>query len=632
MTLMNKATRVWLLVMLVLWALPGQAELIDLTATFAEEAQWLADNVAKETRDEFILRNSDGMNAYADSKPPAVGDVEIFNTVNVTTGKRERVRAQLKKIGKYCYVFLQEGKKVVPDAINRIASEFDTKIYPNTRSMFGSEWSPGIDGDPRITLFLLDIQDGYNPAQGRRGYTAGYFYPGDCYNRAKKPESNEREMLYLDIYPSIPGSQEFMSVVAHEFQHMIHWNNDPKEFTWVNESLSQLSQFLCGYGHPPQLNAFIRNPHNNLAAWANDDMLANYGQVYLWAYYISIRIASTDERRRAFVRRMVAQTSQGFSGLNAAIEKQGIKNNVRNLFRSFCLANYLNDDRIERGAYGYDKPLAKFALRPDLRLENPPFEVKGRVKCWAARAVQINMAALRGRNVSVLFAGQKVQASNYSNSFDVALVTYSSDRKQLPSVEWLNIKDFKAAHQTKISTVHDRMMMVVINRGPEVMKVEQAFSRGAAPAAFSFAIRPAGSTSSAPRVAAASTARTSGSRPNRARSRSIIEDIANSPGLEESAGSMLSSRGTENEPVAEVEFDFGFQKLADNEDLIIDTIREEIAEGGYEVLDEFVKIYTSSSDLRKSRLHTLRSRVRDILKFEQLQGNEKAEAFLKRLE
>lgn len=611
--------------------MPGRAELIDVTGMFAEETRWLADNVAKETRDEFLFRTSGGISAYADSKTPELGDVEVFNTFNVATNKRERVRAQLKKIGKHCYVYLQEGKNVAANVITRIASEFDTKIYSNTRSMFGSEWSPGIDGDPRITLFLLDIQDGYNPRQGRRGFTAGYFYAGDCYNRKKKPESNEREMLYLDIYPSVPGSKEFMSVVAHEFQHMIHWNNDPKEFTWVNESLSQLSQFLCGYGHPPQLSAFIRNPHNNLAAWADDDMIANYGQVYLWAYYISIRIASTDDRRRAFVRRMVAQTSQGFSGLNAAIKKQGIKNNVRNLFRSFCLANYLNDDRIERGAYGYDRALAKFALRPELRLENPPFEVKGRVKCWAARAVQVNMTSLRGKEVAVMFAGQKAQASNYSNSFDVALVTYSSDRKSLPVVEWLNVTDFKASQKVKISSSHDRMLMLIVNRGPEVMKVEQAFARGAAPAAFSFAIRPAGSTRTAPRVASTRTAGTSRSRPNRARSRSMIEEIASSPGLEESADSMLSSRGTEEETSAEVEFDFGFQKIADNEDLIIDTIREEIAEGSYEVLDEFIAVYKSSSDLEKSRLHTLRSRVRDILKFEELQGNEKAAACLSQL-
>ncbi|PKL39480.1 MAG: hypothetical protein CVV41_20805 [Candidatus Riflebacteria bacterium HGW-Riflebacteria-1] len=618
-----------LVIMLSFCAIPAFSEIIDATGLFAEEVRWLADNVAKETRDEFLFRTS-GINAYADSKPPEVGDVEVFNTLNIRSKTNVKIRAQLKKIGKHCYVYLQEGKKVDAKAIARIVSEFDGRIYPRTRSMFGSEWNPGIDGDPRITLLLLDIQDNYNPQQGRRGYTAGYFYAGDCYNRKKKAESNEREMLYLDIYPSVPGSTEFMSVVAHEFQHMIHWNNDPKEFTWVNESLSQLSQFLCGYGHPPQVQAFIRNPHNNLAAWSDDDMIANYGHVYLWAYYISTRIASTDERRRAFVRRMVAQTSQGFSGLNAAIEKQGIKNDVRNLFRSFCLANYLNDDRVERGAYGYDNPLAKLALRPDLRLDKPPFEVKGRVKCWSARAIQINSASFRGREVSVLFAGQKVTAGNYSNSFDVALVTYSSDRKHLPVINWLDINsEYKSVHRSKVSSVHDRMMMLVVNRGPAVMKVEQAFARGSAPAAFTFAIRlPSSSTTAAPRVASAGSSRRTTARPDRARSRSMIEEIARSPGLEESAGSVLSSRGTAEEPLAAVEFDFGFQKIADAEDTIIDAIREDIAEDDYKLVEEFVKAYTSASDLEKSRLHTLRSRVLDILKFEQLQGSARAEAFI----
>ncbi|MBU1108364.1 MAG: hypothetical protein KKB51_16945 [Candidatus Riflebacteria bacterium] len=618
--------KAWLLMLLNLCVLPVYAEIIDATRLFDEEMHWLADNVAKETRDEFLFRES-GINAYADSKPAEVGDIQIFNTVNISTKAKERIRAKLMKIGKHCQVYLQDGKKVDGKVISRIVSEFDSRIYPNTRSMFGSEWSPGIDGDSRITLLLLDIQDGYNPQQGRRGYTAGYFYAGDCYNRKKKPESNEREMLYLDIYPSVPGSSEFMSVVAHEFQHMIHWNHDPKEFTWVNESLSQLAQFLCGYGHPPQTQAFIRNPNNNLAAWSGDDTLANYGQVYLWAYYISIRIASTDERRRAFVRRMVDQSSQGFSGLNAAIKKQGIKNNVRNLFRSFCLANYLNDDRIERGAYGYDKPLAKLALRPEMRFDAPPFAGKGNVKCWSTRAIQINPASLRGQEINVLFAGQKIVASNYSNSFDVALVSYSSDRKHLPVVIWLDIRDFKASQKIRISNVYDRMMMVVVNRGPEVMKVEQAFARGAAPAAFSFAIQKGSATGNSPRVASTGNVRPT-SRSSRARSRSIIEEISNSPGLEESTDSVLNSRGTDEQSAAEVEFDFGFQKIAANEDLVVEAIREGIKEDDYEVVEEFVEVYTSCSELKQSRLHTLRSRIRDILKFEQLQGNAKAQTFI----
>lgn len=616
---------------LLLWSLPGFcSEWGSATGYFAKEVQWLADNCEKESRDDFIRRS--GI-AFADSKPLEVGDVETFNTVNFVKNMRLKTRAQLKKIGKHCYVFLEEGKKVDASKISRIVSEFDNKIYPTTRSMFGSEWNPGIDGDSRIVLLLMDIQDGYNPQRGRNSFTAGYFYAGDCYNRKKNANSNEREMLYLDIYPSEPGSEKFLSVLAHEFQHMIHWNHDPKEFSWVNESLSQLAPFLCGYGHPPQVSAFMRNFDNNMVAWANDDTLSNYGQVYLWAYYISTKIASTEDRRKAFVRRMVAQKSQGLSGLNAAIEKQGIKNNVRNLFRGFCLANFLNDDRIERGAYGYDKHLAKMALKPDIRFDSQPFEGKGSVKCWSARAVQINPAPLKGHDIRIAFSGQKIAAGNYSNAFDVALVNYSADRKQLPIVTWLNVKDFKASEVISLGKAHDRMMLVVVNRGPETMKVEQSFARGDSPAAFSFAIRKASAAKSQPRVAASGNVRSSASsRPTRARARSIMEEIANASVIEDSAGIFLSSSDDGSRSAAEVEFDFAYQKIADNEDALIQGLRDTLMEGNYELVKEFVQFYNSVSPAKKERLVTLKNRVRDILKFEQLQGNLQAADFLSNLE
>lgn len=611
------------------------------TDFFQKEVEWLADNVEKESLFDvanFELGEIDLGEARAvsgissaDIKPREVGDVEIFNTVNLHKNVREKIRAQLKKIGKHCYVYLQEGKRVDPARINKIVSQFDGNIYPQTRSMLGSEWLPGIDGDPRVTLLLMDIQDGWNPAQGRNGFTAGYFYAGDCYKRSKNPHSNEREMLYLDIHPSEPASDKFLSVIAHEFQHMIHWHHDPKEFSWVNESLSQLAPFLCGYGHPPQLQSFVRNFDNNLAAWSNDDMLANYGQVYLWAYYISIRIASTDDRRRAFVRRMVAQKSQGFSGLNAAIEKQGIKNNVRNLFRNFCVANFLNDERIARGAYGYDKHLAKLALTPDIRFEKAPFEGKSSVKCWSARAVQINPASLKGLDIRFAFSGQKVMAGNYSNSFDVAVVSYSANRKNLPEVNWLNIKDFKASEVLKVSKVHDRMMLIVVNRGPETMKIEQAFAKGARPAAFSFAVRPAADAGSQPRVASTATTRSSRQRTTRTQARSIMSQIASQPGVEDSVENIRSSSDTTG-GAAEMEFEFALQKVAEQEDDLIQNIRSDIAEGDFQLVEEFLSYYKSLKGNEQRRLNTLRNRIRDMLRFEQIEGNQKADSYLRQLE
>lgn len=613
-------------------AVPGYAgEAVDLTQFFARQTESLADENVKESLFQ-ATGELPGLLQYADTRPREVGDIEVFNTFNILKNNHEKTKAQLKKIGRHCYIYLQQGRKLDAATIDRIAAAFDKRIYPEARSMFGSEWNPGIDNDPKITLLLLDIQDSFNPDQGRKGFTAGYFNAGDCYRTSKFPNSNQREMLYLDVFPGNPSTDKFLSVIAHEFQHMIHWNYDPKEFNWVNESLSQLAPFLCGYGHPPQVEAFIRNPDNNLVAWSDDDTIANYGQVYLWASYISTRIASTDDRRRAFVRRMVAQTSQGFSGLNAAIKKQGIKNNARNLFRSFCVANYLNDDRIERGAYGYDKALARLALKPEIKFDAAPFEGKSSVKCWSAKAVQINPAVFRGKQIRVAFAGQKISAGDFSNDFDVAVVGYSAAGSVEPTVTWLNIKDFKASDAMVFSQNHDRMMLVVVNRGPEIMKVEQAFARGSAPAAFSFAVRRITANRDAPAVASARTSSTGANRVNRARARSIMEEITAGISIDESAGILLSADETSDRSAAAIEYDFAFQKIAAAEDEIVNAVRDGLSHGDAAVVEEFTGFYGSCSDENKAKLQTLKNRLRDILRFEQMQGNARAAELLAAIE
>ena len=610
------------------FAADGNEMVSDVTQIFKKQAESLLGPDGQIESFEQQL-NEAGIIAYADRRAPAVGDVHIFNTMNLASNQPLRIRAALKKIGVHCYVFVEQGRSVKEDVLNRIVAHFDRKIHPEVNSMFGDEFSPGIDGDKRITLLLLDIKDSYDPANGRRGFTAGYFNAQDEFSRSKNPQSNQREMLYLDIYPGDPASTKFLSVIAHEFQHMVQWHHDPKEFDWVDESLSQLASFLCGYGHPPQVMSFVRSPHNNLCAWSPENTLANYGQVYLWAYYIATHISSTDERRRAFVRKMVEQKSQGLSGLNAAIKKQGIKNNVANLFRSFCLANYLNDSRIARGAYGYDKHLAKLRINPDLRVSGFPVRGKSSVKPWSARAVNIDaIGTMRGKEVQISFAGQNVAAGNYSNSFDVALVTFSSDRKALPSVNWLSVRKHAANSKVKIPSNHNRAFLLVVNRGSTVMKVEQAYARGARPAVFSFSIAIPGAS----RVASvnSSSSRTR-SRVDSGRARRMIDEILASPFNEDFSGDILAQKDDNEKTVEEVELELAFQKIAATEDELIEQVRADVADGETALIDMFIEILNGLDEEKQLKLLPLKSRIVDILRFEQLQGNERASQLLSSL-
>jgi len=627
------ATSIAAFFMLVSVSASAQNDWVDATHLFEEEVRSVIDTVSRDPEPMFLMRNRA---AAPEIRSFAIGDTQTFWTKNIVENKFEETRAVLKAIGKNCYVFLEEGKTLAPEAIEKVRKNFDEVIYPTNTTNFGSEWKPGIDGDDRIYLLMFDIKDGYN---GTGGFVGGYFYAIDAYQQEKLPvhlKSNEREMLYLDINPSDPASDRFQNTIAHEFQHMIHFNQDSSEYTWVNEACSQIAPYLCGFGHANQVVSFMRTPDNSLTAWSKQQMLANYGQVYFWAQYISTRIASTDERRRAFIRRMVSQKSQGLSGLNAAIDKQGIKNNVRNLFRSFCVANYLNDDRIARGAYSYEKSLSRFALKPEIKVDGAPYEGKGHVKCWSAKAIQINPSAFSGADARFAFAGQKISAAGYANAFDVAVVAYSADGQAEPAVTWLNIKDYKAMDVIRISEKHNRLMMVVVNRGPEAMKAEQAFSKNAAPAAFSFRVSKVGAAASAaPRVASRSTGNSSNGtarRTDRSRARSILEEIVSSVNIEESAGIILGENDENKKSAAEIEYDFAFQKIAKGEAELFDAIKEALTAGEAELVVDFAVYYNGQTDEGKMKLQIIKNRIRDMLKFEEMQGNAKAAELLTLIE
>jgi len=45
--------------------------------------------------------------------------------------------------------------------------------------------------------------------------------------------------------------------MAHEFEHMIHWNGDPNEEAWVDEGLAELAMWF--YGNPDTISGFNTN-------------------------------------------------------------------------------------------------------------------------------------------------------------------------------------------------------------------------------------------------------------------------------------------------------------------------------------------------------------------------------------
>ena len=80
----------------------------------------------------------------------------------------------------------------------------------------------------------------------------------------------------MNINPApgiVAGDADFDDTLAHEFQHMIHWEQKTHlkkldDDTWLDEAMSTIAGTYCGYG-PSWYSVWIyeQDPSNSLALW-----------------------------------------------------------------------------------------------------------------------------------------------------------------------------------------------------------------------------------------------------------------------------------------------------------------------------------------------------------------------------
>ncbi len=284
--------------------------------------------------------------AHQTTRILALGDADTFwVTDNQQTPPRQfQANATLKYLTPHSYWWVQDGFNVNEADLKRSAERFENETYPTNRAFFGSEWSPGIDSDGRVHIFMGDVPG-----------VAGYFSASNQYSALAEPYSNEREMFFVNLKAMSPGNAYFDSVLAHEFQHMIHWHQDRNEDTWVNEGMSELATFINGYGISNFVGAFTAMPDTQLTGWADtpDAALANYGGSFLFMSYFLQRFG--EEMTQA----VVAHPHNGLAGFNAVLAEHGYTERFDDIFADFLIANYLNDPTDDAGLWGYrDIPLS----------------------------------------------------------------------------------------------------------------------------------------------------------------------------------------------------------------------------------------------------------------------------------
>ena len=169
-----------------------------------------------------------------------------------------QVEAELRVVGRHAYWYVERGHSVSDAALRRSAELFDTHVYPEVRRLVGTEAFPGIDNDPRITIFSGNLPD-----------VAGYVSSADSYPRSIHPHSNERDMIYLNLVALEVGSTAYLATLAHEFTHLVHWNVNPSEDTWIKEGLAEVMSGLLFPERGMPSAAFLANPDLQLNAWSD---------------------------------------------------------------------------------------------------------------------------------------------------------------------------------------------------------------------------------------------------------------------------------------------------------------------------------------------------------------------------
>ena len=244
-------------------------------------------------------------------------------------------------------------------------------IFETDTAAFGNP--PDVDNDPKIIILMLDIKDGYSSSSGG-GYVEGYFYSFNEINPATPgySTSNFAEIFYLDTNPldltTTSGLYSGLSTLAHEFQHMIHFNYDRQEITFVNEGCSTLAEVNCGFPIYTQ-SYYSKEPNHYLLDWRRNDataVMTDYSRAARFFVYMR------DQVGMGLFKPLVASTLTGIAGIDAGFQAINSPFRFADILKNWFIANILNDRTIDT-KYGYiypnlPKSVGRICINPNVPL------------------------------------------------------------------------------------------------------------------------------------------------------------------------------------------------------------------------------------------------------------------------
>ena len=294
--------------------------------------------------------------------------------------------------------------------IDLMADDFENIIYPRDTFFFGEP--SDVDANDKIIIFFTNTLTSTG--------ILGFYYSVDVFKNAGGYEdSNEADIIYSVVPtdssvvpPDSIGKMLLGSIVAHEFQHLINFNNKtlkkfvgtgpldsnlvtsstPIETMFLNEGLSHFAEDIVGYadltaGIPdilaePNINYHPYLKNNWRSSLINTSGMGSYamrGQNYLLVRYLFEQAGGatpllplvpqtanyTNTGGATFLKALIASDHVGVAGINSVFsDKDSLKRDFTHTYLDWLvtLFNDKYDDSINPSAkYNYN-PTYKDAM------------------------------------------------------------------------------------------------------------------------------------------------------------------------------------------------------------------------------------------------------------------------------
>lgn len=302
------------------------------------------------------------------------------------TGGRREIDARLRVQSSSVAMWVELGVWHDIRKLEEAAKRFESHIYPRVRAAFGAEWTPGIDNDPRIHILH---------ASGLGKDLVGYTSSLDEYPSEACPQSNEAEMMVINVDRTDLGSSAYHALLARQFQRLVQWNQDRNEERWLREGLAELAVKLSGYDTTEPEWAYLKKSDTSLTQSAAAE--SQRQAAYLFAAYFHQRFGDDGTRT------LTSEPANGIAGIEATLEKLDAGLTFEDLFCDWLAANYLdNTPEIDASHQSYadlDLPTPN----PAAVYEAYPVEMETTVQQFGADYI-----VLRGdADLQIHFTGQQ---------------------------------------------------------------------------------------------------------------------------------------------------------------------------------------------------------------------------------